>query len=57
MNMIVRPSSQPRFDMGCLVGDVVVHDDMDIEPLRDLSVDLFELQELDRSIGACTIGQ
>ena len=30
---------------------VVVHDDMDSEPLRDLSVDLFEeLQELDRPV-------
>lgn len=47
--MIVRPASEPRFDLGCLVGGVVVHDDMDSEPRRDLSVDLFEeLQELDR---------
>src|SRR4029450_13198908 len=47
--MIVRPASEPCFDLGCLVGGVVVHDDMDSEPLRDLSVDLFEeLQELDR---------
>ena len=47
--MIVRPASEPRFDLGRLVGGVVVHDDMDSEPLRDLSVDLFEeLQELDR---------
>ena len=30
------------------MGGVVVHDDMDSEPLRDLSVDLFEeLQEFD----------
>jgi hypothetical protein len=33
------------------VNGVVVHDDMDIEPFRDLSVDLLEkLQELDRSV-------
>ena len=45
----MRPAGEPRFDLGCLVGGVVVHDDMDSEPLRDLSVDLFEeLQELDR---------
>src|SRR6201999_3867930 len=49
VDMIVLPASEPRFDLGCLVGSVVVHDDMDSEPLRDLSVDLFEeLQELDR---------
>lgn len=47
--MIVRPASKPRFDLGRLVGGVVVHDDMGSEPLRNLSVDLFEeLQELDR---------
>src|ERR1700747_2822029 len=49
--MIVRPASEPRFDLGCLVGGVVVHDDMDIEAFRDLSVDLFEkFQELHRSV-------
>ena len=48
MDMIVRPAGEPRFDLGRLVGGVVVHDDMDSEPLRDLSVDLFEeLQEFD----------
>jgi len=48
VDMIVRPASEPRFDLGRLVGGVVVHDDMDSEPLRDLSVDLFEeLQKLD----------
>ena len=49
MDMIVRPAGEPRFDLGRLVGGVVIHDDMDSEPLRDLSVNLFEeLQELDR---------
>jgi hypothetical protein len=49
--MIMRPAGEPRFDLGCFVGGVVIHDDMDIEPFRDLSVDLFEkLQELDRSV-------
>lgn len=44
----MRPSGEPRFDLGCLVGCVVIHNDMDIEPFRDLSIDLFEeLQELD----------
>jgi hypothetical protein len=33
------------------MGGVVLHDDMDIEPFGNLSVDLFEkLQELDRSV-------
>ena len=42
------PAGEPRFDLGCLVGGVVIHDDMDIEAFGDLSVDLFEeLQELD----------
>src|SRR5215510_10049230 len=46
--MIMRPTGEPRFDPGCLVGGVVVHDDMDIEAFGDLSVDFFEeLQELD----------
>ncbi|MDA9455304.1 hypothetical protein XI00_13885 [Bradyrhizobium sp. CCBAU 21359] len=44
----MRPTGEPRFDLGCFVSGVVVHDDMDIDPFRDLSVDLFEeLQELD----------
>jgi hypothetical protein len=41
MNMIVRPTGEPRFDLGCLVGGVVIHDDMDIEAFRNLSIDLF----------------
>src|SRR5258705_12376990 len=46
--MIIRPAGEPRFDLGCLVGGVVIHDDMDIETFRNLSIDLFEeLQELD----------
>jgi hypothetical protein len=33
------------------VGGVIIHDDMDIEPARDVSVDLFEeVQELDRPV-------
>src|SRR5258706_14852298 len=46
--MVMRPAGEPRFDLGCLVGCVVIHDDMDIEPFRDFGIDLFEeLQELD----------
>jgi hypothetical protein len=49
--MIMRPAGEPRFDLRCLVGGIVVDDDMDIEPFRNLSIDLFEkLQELDRSV-------
>ena len=49
MNMIVRPASEPRFDLGRLVGGIVVHDDMDIEPVRDFRIDLLEeVQELGR---------
>ena len=38
----MRPVGEPRFDLGCLVDGVIIHDDMDIEPFRDVSVDLFE---------------
>jgi hypothetical protein len=49
--MIVRPAGEPRCDLGRHVGGIVIHDDMDIEPFRDLSIDLFEeLQALDRSV-------
>src|SRR5262245_47786651 len=49
--MIMRPTSEPRLDLGCLVGGVVVHDDMDIKAFRNLSIDFFEeLQELDRPV-------
>jgi hypothetical protein len=27
----VRAAGEPRFDLGCLMGGVVIHDDMDIE--------------------------
>ncbi len=47
----MRPADEPRFDLGCLVGCEVIHDDMDIEPFRDFRIDLFEeLQELDRPV-------
>jgi hypothetical protein len=38
----MRPAGEPRFDLGSFVGCIVVHDDMDIEPFRNLSIDLFE---------------
>ena len=51
MDMIVRPAGEPCFDLWCLVGGVVIHDDMDIDPFWDLSIDLFEeVQELGRPV-------
>ena len=51
VDMIMRPASEPRLDHRSLVGGVVIHDDMDIEPFWDLSIDLFEeLQELGRPV-------
>jgi hypothetical protein len=35
MDMTVRPADEPRFDLGCLVGGVVILDD------TNLSIDLF----------------
>jgi hypothetical protein len=45
------PAGEPRFVLGCFVGYVVSHDNMDIEPLVDLGIDLLEeLQEIDRPV-------
>ena len=47
----MRSAGEPRLDLGGLVGGIVIHDDMDIDPFRDLSVDLFEeVQELGRPV-------
>ena len=47
----MRPPGEPRLNLGGFVGGIVIHDDMDIEPFGDLSIDLFEeLQELDRPV-------
>jgi len=43
----MRPAGEPRLDLGGLMDGIVIHDDMDIGPFRDSSIDLFEeLQEL-----------
>lgn len=42
VDMIVEPAGEPRFDLDCLVGGVVVHNDMNIEHFRNLSIDLFQ---------------
>jgi len=49
VNMIMRPAREPRLDLGGFMGGIVIHDDMDIEPFGDLSIDFFEeVQELGR---------
>jgi hypothetical protein len=40
VDVIMWPAGEPRLDLGCLVGGIVVHDDMDIAPVGDLSVNL-----------------
>ena len=51
MDMVVRSAGEPRFDLEGFVGGIVIHDDVNIEPFGDLSIDLFEeVQELDRII-------
>src|SRR5271168_2203647 len=51
VDMIMRPAGEPRLDFGSFVGGIVIHDDMDIDPFWDLSIDLFEeVQELGRSV-------
>ena len=40
--MPVRPPCQPGFDCRRLVGGVIVHDDVDVQPFGDRAVDLFQ---------------
>ena len=42
MDVPVRPPCQPGFHCRRLVGGVIVHDDVDVQPLGDLGVDLFQ---------------
>ena len=42
VDVIVRPPGEPRPDLGSFVGGIIIHDNMDIEPFGDLSIDLFE---------------
>src|SRR5712675_1744131 len=49
--MIMGTPGEPRLDLERLVGGVVVHDDMDLEPFGDASIDLLEeVQELGRPV-------
>ena len=41
MDMIMGPAGEPRFDLRRLVRGVVIHDDMDIEAFRSVSINLF----------------
>jgi hypothetical protein len=44
-------AGEPRLDLGRLVGGVIVHDDVDVEPFGHASVDLLEeVQELGRPV-------
>lgn len=45
MDVPVRPPSQPRLDRWRLVSGVVVHDDVDVEPVGDIAVDHLEKVE------------
>src|SRR4051794_19432397 len=51
MHIIVRPARQPRPDYRRFMGSVVVHDDVDVEAVGDLSVDLLEeVQKFGRTV-------
>ena len=50
------PPRQPRFDRRRFVGGVVVHDDVDIEPVRDIGIDLLEeVEELGCPVALVTL--
>ena len=42
MHVIMRTPRQPRFDDRGFVGSVIVHDNVDVEAIRNLRVDLFK---------------
>src|SRR6478672_33007 len=49
--MIMRPTGEPRLNLWGFVGGIVIHDDMDIESVGDLSIDLSEeVQEFGRPV-------
>ena len=51
----VRSSRQPGLDRRGLVSGVVVHDDVDVQPLRDTPVDLLqEVEELPGPVAPCS---
>lgn len=42
VHMVVRPSCQPGFDHGGFMRSVIVHDNVNVEAIRDAGVDLLE---------------
>ena len=48
--MVVRSADQPCLDHSRFVSGVIVHDDVDVEAVRDLSVDLLEEIKKFRSV-------
>ncbi len=47
----MRSAGEPRFSLWGFVGGMIIHDDMDIESFRDLSIDFFEeVQEFGRPV-------
>ena len=56
MDLPVRPPRQPGLHRHGLVGRVVVHDDVDVQPLGDAAVDLFEeVEELPRPVATIAL--
>ena len=52
----MRTPRQPGLDPRRLVGGVVVHDDVDVQPVRDIAVDhLQEVEELSGPVAPVTL--
>ncbi len=45
MHMVMRPPRQPVFNDGGFVGGVIVHDNMNVEAVRNLRINLLEKVE------------
>lgn len=51
MDMIVRAPREPGPDLGSFVSRIIVHDDMDIEPVGNRAIDLLEeVEEVNRAV-------
>src|SRR5436190_22043 len=51
MHVVMRPPRQPSFDGRGFMGGVIVHDNVDVEALRNLRVDLLKkIEELGCSV-------
>ena len=52
----MRPPRQPGFDGRGFVGGVIVHDNVDVEAIRNLRVDLFKkIEKLGGSVALVTV--